>query len=96
MFNLTPGSLNPLGKIPSYPRNRILFRIGLNVLKGDNLLLLPEFEPQIVQHLLIIKANEMHNFSDLFDKVLYMFRTGPLFIIRSISTLYTRNKYLSC
>ena len=41
--------------------------------------------------ILIIKANEMHNFSNLFDKVLYMFRTGPLSITRSISTLYTRN-----
>jgi len=29
-----------------------------------------------------MKANEMHYFSDLFDKVLYMFRTGPLSIIR--------------
>ena len=42
-----------------------------------------------------MKANEMHYFSDLFDKVLYMFRTGPLSIIRSILTLYTRNRYLS-
>jgi len=32
----------------------------------------------------------MHCFSDLFDKVLYMFRTVPLSIIRSISTLYTQ------
>jgi len=39
---------------------------------------------------LTIKANEMHCFSILFDKVLYMFRTGPLSIIRSISTLYTQ------
>jgi len=38
----------------------------------------------------------MHYFSYLFDKVLQMFRTGPLPIIRSISTLYTRNNYLSC
>jgi len=38
----------------------------------------------------------MHYFSDLFDKVLYMFRTDPLSIIRSISTLYTRNRYVSC
>ena len=45
---------------------------------------------------LIMKANEMHNFSCLFDKVLYMFRTSPPSIIRSISTLYTRNRYLSC
>jgi len=32
----------------------------------------------------------MHYFSILFDKVLYMFRTGPLSIISSISTLYTQ------
>jgi hypothetical protein len=32
----------------------------------------------------------------IFDKVLYMFRTRPLSIIRSISTLYTRNRYLAC
>jgi len=43
-----------------------------------------------------MKANEMHYFSDLFDKVLYMFRTGPMSIIRSISTLYTRIRYSSC
>jgi hypothetical protein len=41
-------------------------------------------------NILIMKGNEMHYFSDLFDKVLYMFRTGPLCIIRSISTLYTQ------
>jgi len=46
--------------------------------------------------ILIIKVNEMQQFSNLFDKVLYMFRTGPLSIIGSISTLYTRNRYLSC
>ena len=44
---------------------------------------------------LILKANEMHNVSNLFDKVLYVFRTGPLSIIRGISTLYTRSRYLS-
>ena len=37
----------------------------------------------------------MHYFSNLFDKILYMFRTGPLSIIRSISTLYTRNNISS-
>jgi len=36
----------------------------------------------------------MHYFSDLFDKVLYMFLSGPLSVIRSISTLYTRNSYV--
>jgi len=35
-----------------------------------------------------MNANEMHQFSNLFDKVLYMFRTCPLSIIRSISPLY--------
>jgi len=40
-----------------------------------------------------MKAIEMHYFSDLFDKVLYLFRTCPLPIIRSISTLYTCNRY---
>jgi len=39
-----------------------------------------------------MKANEMHYFLNLFNKVLYMFRTGPFSIIRSISTLHTRNK----
>ena len=39
---------------------------------------------------------EMHYFSNLFDKVLYMFRTGPLSIIRSISKLDKRSRYLSC
>ena len=33
----------------------------------------------------------MHYFSNLFDKVLYVFQTGPLSIIRSISTLYTHS-----
>jgi hypothetical protein len=47
-------------------------------------------------YILIIKTNEMHYFSYLFDKVLYIFRTVPLSIIRSISTLYTRNRHLSC
>jgi len=42
-----------------------------------------------------MKAIEMQYFSNLFDKVLYMFWTYPLSIIRSISTLYTRNRYLS-
>jgi hypothetical protein len=46
-------------------------------------------------YILIMKANERPYFSHLFDKVLYMFRTCPLSIIRSISTLYTRNRYLS-
>jgi len=38
----------------------------------------------------------MHNFTNLFDKILYMFRQGLLSIIRSIWTLYTSNRYLSC
>jgi len=49
-----------------------------------------------VVSVIIIKPNDMRYFSDLFDKVLYMFRTGPLSAISSISTPYTRNRYLSC
>ena len=49
-----------------------------------------------IYDVLIMKVDEMHYFSNLFDKVLYMFRIGPLSIIRIISTLYTRNRYLSC
>ena len=45
--------------------------------------------------ILIMKANKMHYFSNLFDKVLYMFQTCPLSIIKSIWTLYTLNRYLS-
>jgi len=37
----------------------------------------------------------MHHFSNLFDKVLYTFGRGPISIIRSISTLYTGNRYFS-
>jgi hypothetical protein len=44
--------------------------------------------------ILIMKANEMHYFSNLFDKVLYMFWTDPLSIIRSVSTLYTQQYML--
>jgi len=36
----------------------------------------------------------MHYFSNLFDKVHYMFWTGPLSINRSISTLYTQQYML--
>jgi len=38
--------------------------------------------------ILTIKANKMHQFSDLFDKELYMFQTD-LPIIRSLNTLFT-------
>ena len=38
----------------------------------------------------------MDHFSYLFDKVPFIFRTCPLSMIRSTSTLYTRNRYLSC
>ena len=55
-----------------------------SLLSCTTLTVIPNF------YIRIIKANEMHNFSDLFDKILYMFPTGPLSIIRSISTLYTQ------
>jgi hypothetical protein len=45
--------------------------------------------------ILITKANEMHNFSNLFDKIFDVLRTGPLSVISSISSLYTCNSYLS-
>jgi hypothetical protein len=41
----------------------------------------------IAMMILTIKDNKMHSFSDLFDKALYMFQTGPLSVIRSISKL---------
>ena len=37
-----------------------------------------------------LKANDMQSFSNLFDKVLYMFRTDPLSVIRSVSTPHTQ------
>ena len=37
----------------------------------------------------MIKANEMHCFSILFGKELYMFRTDLLSIIRSLNTVFT-------
>jgi len=40
--------------------------------------------PTIPNTLLIMKINEMDYFSNLFDKVFYMFRTDPLSITRSI------------
>jgi len=43
-----------------------------------------------------MKANAMHYFSDLFDKVLYIFRTGSLSIISNISKLYAHNSYVLC
>jgi len=55
----------------------------------------PFFMANLDYYILIMKANEIHYFSNLFDKALYMFRTCSLSIIRSISTLYTRYSYLS-
>jgi hypothetical protein len=53
-----------------------------------------ECKSPIYSGILIMKSNEMHYFSDLFDKVHYIFRTCPLSSIRNISTLYTRSRYL--
>jgi hypothetical protein len=50
----------------------------------------------LCSYILIMKGNEMHYFSNLFDKVLYMFQKCPPSIIRSISTLCTCSRYLSC
>jgi len=45
-------------------------------------------------YILIIKANKMHNFSNLFGKVLYMFQIGSLSIIRSLNTVYTQQVFV--
>ena len=37
----------------------------------------------------MIKANEMHYFSTLFGKELYMFQTDLLSIIRSLNAVFT-------
>jgi len=63
---------------------------------GEMEVYLQSFWVSVLFLFLKMKANEIHHFSDSSDKVLYMFRTGPLSIIRSISTLCTRNRYLSC
>jgi len=46
-------------------------------------------------YILTMKDKEMHNFSYSFGKVLYMFRTSRMSIVRSITTLYTRIRYVS-
>ena len=43
---------------------------------------------------LIIKLTRCTDFSNLFEKKLYMFRTVPLFIIRSFFTLHTAMVYV--
>jgi len=52
-------------------------------------------------YILIIKANEMHYFSTLFGKELYMFRTDLLSIIMSLNTAFTEivichTNYVAC
>jgi hypothetical protein len=42
---------------------------------------------------LIIKANKMHCFSDLFGEEPYIFRTDLLSIIRSLNTVFTGGKW---
>jgi len=39
--------------------------------------------------ILVIKANEMHYFSSLFGKEIYIFRTDLLSIIRSLKNVFT-------
>ena len=52
----------------------------------------------VCSYILIIKVNEMHYFSNLFNKELYIFRTNVLSIIRSLNTLYTaiHASYVDC
>ena len=46
-------------------------------------------EDQASWYILITKTNEMHYFSTLFGKELYMFRTDLLSIVRSLNTVFT-------
>jgi len=55
--------------------NRILRELSILIINND---------------ILIMKAHEMHYFSNLFDKVLYMFRRRPLSII--LTTLADANR----
>ena len=50
----------------------------------ENTACLNDKRPMTATYILIMKANERHYFSNLFDTVLYMFRTASLSIIRSI------------
>jgi hypothetical protein len=94
-FKLTPCSKILL----KYPPGAHIYK-KFQILYGTLLKRTRLFDIQRTVHrdiyILIIKINEMRSFSDLFDKVLCTFRQGPLSIIRRISTLYTRNRYLSC
>ena len=42
-----------------------------------------------------MKTNEMHYFSNLFDKVLYMFRTGPVMIALLISVIAVKCRLIN-
>ena len=66
--------------------------IELNLTEFIYLLWIWHSEDRASWFILIMKANEMHYFSNLFNKVFYMFRTSPLSIISSISTLYTQQQ----
>jgi len=51
--------------------------------------------------MLIMKANEMHYFSTLFGKEIYVFPTDLLSIIRSLDTVFTaigicHTNYVDC
>jgi hypothetical protein len=83
---LTPGTMHSAHTVhwcvARYPYNE------QSLLSCTTLTVIPN------SYILIINANEMHNFSDLLDKILYMLRTGSPSIIRSISTLYTQQYML--
>jgi len=54
-----------------------------------------KIKKKLLIYILIMKANKMVYFSNSFGKVLYMFRTSRMSIMRSITTLYTRIRYAS-
>ena len=69
------------------PLHKIYAPIAQNICFHCTKYILPLHKIRLHKHcsaILIMKANEMGYFSNLFDKVLYMFRTGSLSIIRSI------------
>jgi len=89
MSNLLSSSLL-ISKPPNFP----LPSYGWMPTKRLNSYFIWYSEDRASWYIPILKANEMQNFSNLYDKVLYMFRRVPLSIIRSISTPYTSNRYL--
>jgi len=100
-------SLNSCMKHGSNSRAHFMTRAHINLTQLTSLLSLCSHEANYKDYketynkILIIKANEMHYFSALFGKELYMFRTDLLSIIRSLNTVFTaigicHTSYVDC